>query len=1679
GRTETAYGSYKFRVLPNKDYLETTPVENQSYTGDTYKYTEKWLYTPDSYSIYYSESDFTEELSNSTTDLSDRLSLEDGNSGKVYTEMPGYKDVIVDSNNTHTPHVVYYYVVSNDPNYASITGSCSVDILPVPVSVTAVKAFTKVYDGTTTIKGKPDDGYAGTVTYKYDEEDGTYSDYYRLQSGIEGENQSASPYYKINGILSVDSSKTMMLNFDAEFDYKHAKGSGVQEGTIVTLSNLWVLSSDSSSELHDVYENWNYYFPSGQTLQLSGQINPYPLDIKWLPDSESDADSTYQDSDFTYNYTGSPQAPYIKIVGNTDRIPDSSSAFSVDVKNKQTNAGTYSAIPEVEAAGDYYSTDYTFTLENQTYTILKRYIMVAPKSVTKTYNASNQTMLDYESALNVDGEYVFTTKETEDGTYTLYTMPEGEYYSVSASESHKDAGTYEGISAQNLSVYTIKNNKKNVITDNYEIEYGYGTLTIEPCPVIITGITGIDKEYDGTTDADLDISSASIKLALDGTSGIYSGDSLVLEKVGYNGSGYEDGYGYPGTFDVATVQNDRTVTISYITDALDTKGIAIKNESGTSYNNYAIKISESQQTTTANIIKNGKANIYIKGEDTTITYGESLDSSYFEYEIQGLVEGESLSASEGYPQFMIMKTDGDNYVNAVRDNHIFTQTNNLDFIEDLDVGTYYVFFVETTTTDGDGNIVDDDSNHFVAGFESDKYNVSWNSDDPVTITIEPRKIAVAGIDTEASISKVYDGTTSVDSDSKDTIKGSNTSHPYYEFTTVDGETISGVRSEDAAKLVLSSFDAVYNSENVAVTENNLIVGATKVNITNAVLGGDKASDYELVNTSFNVPGDITPKDLTVKINNQEVTYGEAVTSYSFTIDGAVNDEDMEIINTGLTNSTVTKINCNYEAVASPSGSNSHDVGYYAMNVDETTRYSNSNYSITYAEATGELGNTYGLLSVIKKNLTYKAKEVYVNYGVENPPSIYDGEFAATEFVYGDNIKTVKNEDETAKIVSDGTDGYISVFTDEACSESAGTYEVQFTCEVNSTSLPGKYDVVPSNVASQEGGLYTQNYNIVVEKGTLEIKKYYILIEGLEVGEKVYDGTTSIDDAQIGLENVRFSYYIGATGYSDRTYSQLQSDISGAVFDVSNITAEYTDKNVGTGKEVTLTISLGTDSELSKRYELLTATNKAEAETYDTSSIFDDTSGNIKASQTTTTADITARPLSLKPGDISVNYAQAVSDDQIVISDVSVGTGSGFITGESFSDITGYSKGYKITPANSEEVYAAGSDTGSYVIDISSTLPGDGEQGNYNITFNTGTLTVNKVTFPAPAGITWTGGKLSWNAVASIGNVQVGGYKLEITKVGEENAFETVECSTTEYDFAEIIRTKGNGQYKVNICAVASSDNNEGYKNVNQYGEAAVSPVKYAVLVTPVYSEDEVTAKATDIKADKNVYVTENSLLESYVVIAGEETALNALYSWATEGQDSQTYTTGYVLESFTSSISNGVTVDTVADNSSTGSFLGTVTVSDDIQAISINVILKLKKDEAEGTLSISGSSDPVPYGALEHPEYSADVTHTQDIAYSYTYEWYYTLGDITYNKDMSGVYDVVKTIDSEGNITTTNTDIVWNEQTFTFPRGKRAQTYKVYCNVIATRKDNGLTKELLAEKDFVITKASQGDSSYL
>ncbi|MCR5671737.1 MAG: InlB B-repeat-containing protein, partial [Butyrivibrio sp.] len=1653
GRTQRAQGSYKFSVLPNNEYLETTPVVDQSYTGNTYRYTEKWLYRPTDYTVYYSESPFT-----LGEDPTARLALSEGDADKAYTQMPGYRDVIVDASHSPVPHVVYYYVVSNDPNYSSVTGNCSVGLLPVPVTVTAIKPFTKIYDATVEIQGKPSVGNEGSVTYKYSEADGTYSDFYRLQSGIESAGMTPSPYYRINGILSADAGKAMLLNFDATFDYMHAGGSGVQEGTLVTLSNLWVLTSNDSTALHDVYENWNYVFPTGETLQISGQIKPYPLDIKWLPSSESDASATYSDQDFVYNYTGSTISPYIKIVGDTEKIPDAAGDFSVSVKNKQVNAGTYSAIPEVEAkaGAGYFPTDYTFTLHNQTYKILPRYIKVYPKDVTKVYNATLQTMLDTED------EFRFETKESAGDTYRAYTLPEGEHYNAKTSASYKNAGVYSTIAAKNMAVYTLDaNNKKHVITDNYVIEYGTGTLTIERCPVVINGITGVNKEYDGTTLADLDITAATIRLSSDGVSPVYAGDVLTLEKLGK-----------PGDFDTKFVGISKTVTINYAVENADTRGVGIKATGA--YANYVIDTANSQLTTTADIVKDGKVNVHITGGDSTITYGESLHTTHFSYEVVGLVEGDSVSADltvdeDNYPQFMIMKKVGGSYVNAVVTDHAFKQTDDLSFISTLDVGTYYVFFVEKTGPENDGH-------HFVEGFDSPKYNVCWDYENPATITVIPRKIAVSGIDSASPITKVYDGNTSVAGTDLNTILGAADSHDYYEFTAVPGESASGVMTADASSLVISSADAVYNNKNVAVTEGGVTVGATKVNLTECVLGGSAVSNYELVNSTFDVPGAITPRDITVKINNQTVTYGSAPAAYNYTVEGAV-EADEETIIAGLKNTTLTVVDCDYQAVANPTSGKSHDAGYYAMNVNGTTHYTNPNYTITFPVANGLVGETFGLLTVNKKNLRYRAKDVHISYGVQNPPTIFDGEFVSADFVYGDTASTQKNENEKAKIIS-GTSGTdIALYTDSALTSLAGTYEVEFESTANASSLPGTYPVSPVNVATADGYLYTKNYNITKVSGNLIIKKYYILVEGITVADKVYDGTTTVtkdgEGNQIDLTTATFKYYVGATSHVE-TYAQLPENFK-ASFDTADFTAVYADKNVGTNINVSLGIVIKDGSDLAKRYMLLTAANKAEATLYDSENIF-----GSDVSQTSALSSITAKELVLKPGNISCNYAQSVAASSIVVE------GTGFVSGESLANIPGYVKKYTLTSESDPTVnYVAGSDVGRYVIDISSSEPGAGIHGNYNISFDTGILTVNQRTFPAPTNITWNAGRLSWNAVTAIGHVAVAGYKLQLYKVGAGNAVTTIDCNpTTDYDFTEVIRNAGAGTYYVRIWAVASTENNTSpdYKNVKQYGDWTNSANKMAVLVVPKYSDDAVTAKATDALANKNVYPVTGSLLDypdGYVVVAGEAAGVNVLYSWKSVGTDGGEYATGYEIDSFSASSDTGVTLVTTNDLSASGSFAGSALIADGIEVTSVDLILKLKKRAAQGSLTISGTSDTAPYGALVHTPYEANVSHTDNVGYTYTYEWSYKLGHLDYSSSSTPVpYDVVRVLNN-GVVETQNNPIIWDQQTFTFPRGKRAQTYNVLCKVVAKRKDNGETVTLNANKAFTITKPTAGDPDSL
>ena len=1488
GRTVTTYGSCKFIILPDKDYLKTTAIVGQKYTGNAYKYTETWVHKPESYKIYYSENAFTlgEDVSG-RTDITETI--------------PEYRDVCVDADHNPIPHKVYYYVVSQDHNYASLTGECSVELLPVYVTVRTVRPFTKIYDATTNIQGKPENG-VGVVTYKAD---GTYSDFYRLQTGIESEGAEINPYYLISGILPTDQDKFMMLNFDATFDYLHASGSGIDEGTKVTLSNLGVLSSDSKTVLNNVYENWNYIFPTGQTLVLSGEIKPFPLDIKWVPTSEnlSDPDvatKEYQDSEFSYNYTGSPLSPYITIITDRSLIPDKTDDFKVDVKNKQTNAGTWSAVPEVEVSegAAYFPTDYTFTLDYKTYKILPRRIKVSPKDETVVYNGQKQT----------NSELVFETRESESDEYVNYELPEVELYTVTTSGSYKDVGEYTGIKAGNMVIYTLSDSgKKNVITDNYVIEYGTGTLTIEKCPVKIEGIKGVNKEYDGNTAGDLDVSNATVKL-LDGSS-LYAGDVLTIEAL----SG-----GKPGTFDTKDVGTGKEVTISYASLEGATKGIAIKNTGA--YKNYSFSVADSQATTTADIVKN-TVNVQITNKENTVVYGETILPDALDYSFTGFIKGadgeddNDIVTEDNYPKFRLMKKDGAGYVNAVSDGHSFDKGSDLSFIKELDAGIYYVFFVES-----------DGANHIVEGFTSEKYNVSWDYEHPVTLTVTKRPVSINGIvqaTQEAPVvSKVYDANTSVDDNTVNTILGTQAAHPYYSFGAVAGNDASGVMDKDASALVISNVSGAYDDKNVPVTsESGSITGAQKVLLTGAVLGGDSAGNYMLQNDGFEVPGTITPKDLTVKIKNATVTYGSAFTDYEFELEGAVSGDE-EALLIGLKDSSQTVIECDYEAVKSPVLPKSHDVGIYAMNISRTQHIDNTNYNEIFPTAEAVTGQEFGLLTVEKKEVTYKAKDVTINYGYENPPTIFDGEFAQGDFVYGESIATEKEDGSTARILGQGSADSIKVYTDEACETEAENYDVEFACEgVGNASAPGDYDINPANVES----LYTKNYLIKADKGTLTISKFYIAVTGVKVGGKVYDNSKNISPEKIDISEALFTYYDGTQPHKDVPFADLSDDFK-ASFDVNDFTASYSDKNVGEGIPVTLGITIKPDSYADKRFILLTSSNLSEAKGFDSAGIF------TEVTQTSANADITPKDLTLKPNDLTIKYGEAVSADNIVI------TGEGFADDDVLSAtvIPGYTKPHVFTTP-----YTVGSDVGDYTIDISGTVTGRaGVHGNYNVSFDTGNLTVTRNKFPAPQNITWNGGKLTWSPVENIGNVEPIGYRIIVYKDGADEPVHTTDFgSGTTIDLTEVLTNSGKGNYTAKICAVAKEDNNEGYKNVEELGDEATSGNKFVVEVTPKYATDDVTVRGSSKKAEKT---------ESFLVIAGDNNGHAVEYSWATESFDGQVTADGYGLGSIKALVNRGVTVLTSEDDSAHGSYKCNVFITDEVTDSSVDIVLALKKVQMEG-----------------------------------------------------------------------------------------------------------------------------------
>ncbi|MBQ0028359.1 MAG: InlB B-repeat-containing protein, partial [Lachnospiraceae bacterium] len=1694
-RRSQVHGSYKFDVLPNNTYYSTSPVSYMysvdpadAHVANKHAYYEYKNYSSGDYNpditYYYSKKVISADIL--AEDLAARLALDENDDNKIYTNNIEFADVLVDETDESKPvipHIVYYYADSNTPNYADITGSETVEITPAPVTVIAKSAFTKYYDASASVKGVSfgDDSLARRWVGNHQ----TYSDFKRLQLGsmvnsIEPELKLPNAvaeldHYQIKGILACDADLKVVLNFKAAYDYDGHVGA-----TCVTLTDLWIAQTD----LYEVTNNYNYRFINQDRLEISGQIKPYPLEVEWKPSEASEDDKPYsfENHDYDYNYTGTEQKPVVIITD--EHTPDPKEYFNVVVRNGQKNVGQYLASAEVieseNLAAHYRPSDYSFSLTGQKYQIISRYILALPKDVTKIYNGQPQTQIKNDEV----NEFRFFTKEKESDSWTEYAhLPAGEDFTVTVDKTRTNVGT-EKVKVTKI---TIRDNATNVIiNDNYKISFTapgheYGTLTIAPCPVIVaSGITAQDKAYDGKKDAVVstaDAVFARIATDYDGNyimdgelpqtmTGLYGSDALSI------GAAKTDGV--YGEFVNARAGVDKTVDLMYDNSGADSVygfGGALK---GKSAGNYRLVTEYSQDKATATIFNSTKVTIGIS--DMTMVYGESLSLADYKGKLtySGFVEPDDESLITGYAdaEFVIKKKNGSSYETVAADG------TNASVVSKLDAGTYYVFLQEKA----------DSKLHEVEGLASDDYTITWNNT-PATLVINKRPVGIAAKEVTGDdvISKTYDGNKDVEADVVKTTTESG--YKYYEFTKVSDNDTSGRVNDD--DLCINTYTAQYDSEKASVFTD----GAKLVNVTAITLGGTKASNYTLDNNAIDINAKITQVTLTIRVNNATTVYGKAAPVFTYNVTGALESEAAAIKTAIAAN---TELHCAYDTEATGADIANRNVGKYKITVDAISRYENKNYTIVWEDGDTE-GNdgSYGYLTVNKRKVYFKAKDATINYGKENPPSIFEGLFVAGEdteeaddgFVYNEKINTLKT------LTSDFIvpEGSIELYSNSDYSTAiTENYALTFTCyedktaatpvSVSSKTPFGKYDIDPSNVS---GFVFAKNYEFISKPGTLAIEKYYMVIDNVEVLGKIYDGTTDVTDDHILCEKKTVSGYsypgLVYTYYEDATPHIMEYVDNEEFLNSLEIKCEYESAEVNDEAPVKVSISIIPGSYLDKRYILVTANNHAAAA--ETGEIFEDAES---ITQTRTIAfiigtngekinrSILKRPITFYPTDKEILYGENITialaeatGNVSVVKDVT-GTDMGFAgkgaKKENFATI-GFTLGSRIfettldaegrpvdyRDADTNPLYIAGSDVGSYAMDISSSTVDPVKAKNYeDPEYMLGLLTVKQNTLTAPT-VTWDAtvpGRINWTAVPAIGKVNVDHYELELfnngVKVGETVSTTDNGTLTSDAFISVIHAQEAGGKYTVKVKAIASETDNSEYKNVKREGsEGTTAAPKYSAKVITVFDTDADTTEATTDAASKSSQIES---LASYIMIAGEKEA-DLVYTWGRLNTiDGNVYKTGYMVKSIASSSGKlSLGSGTGDDIALTGRYENSVDMAatlDSAEDITVTLTLEARPAGITKTV-VTETHDPAryilmfTYSAADTAELEANAEHGQystESGYVYEYSWYVKRG--------------TKTV-SLGEAKT-------DAKRFTFPLNQTYYNpYLVYCTIKAIRKDNG------------------------
>ena len=1618
------------------------------YDKDSKQYDTSLL--PNRYRIYYSTSQALTSWTDVESGLTNGAVVGGDLDSPISPDATHFKDVEYEADNTTLKsHVVYYYVRTEedglDQNFKDVYGSAIVRINPITLTFSrTTNAFVKQYDNNTQVRG---DAY--DVSYQKGE---THSDFYRLVNGettgetyftLKAQNQTSQSVYEAE-------KENLVAYGDVSYNAKDVENANAVNFTDI---KVYYKNAVGDHQIKDV--NYNYKIATNSALSVSARITPYPLELSWSDKTD-------------YIYNGSAQAPQVEIKDKENAPNDDLEITSLGA---QVNTGNYQASASlVTRDKNYTQGDYSFDVSSLVYTISPCYITVLPKSESKIYNGNMQYLTSFAIEKSDDGsnkENDHTTVDVAtDGTCTQ--LPTGQKILMSAIKTDKGGQIVGDYSIQTVKdTVKIYDSNNQDVTYNYMISAGSGTLSITNGTVKITGVTVNDKTYDATTTATIKTKMVTLKSG--NTATVL--DGVTIEGICENDEVYVDAAKVTEVvFENSNAGDNKKVTFTIASDAL------IGEKAG----NYTLDLEHSVKETTSNI---RKAQINVKVNNVSTIYGITPN---YGYTLSGFQGSDSDSVVSGAPTYLL--GDGTNQTNyetdAYKYSYTYTKNGGTETVSGTKISVKEGGYVITLETDSSG---------LVKGMSADNYDFipdPAQTEAPAKLTVEKRRVSIQGLD-RASVNVLYN-TISKEYDNTVTVKEPLVKDLDYHYQSADEaanrvcegslatwDNASGLLADDMISL---SYQATYNSKDVETADS---ITAKNLALTTAGAG----ANYELIESSFEILGKITPKTLTLTVDNKTITYGDSAPVYTASVTGYVPNDDGSDENgkKSLTNGDGITLTCEYD----PSNVDKRKAGDYAICVDADS-LTNKNYRLNQEDGSESFSN--GILTVNKKTVELSVKDVTIVYGKEAVPAEYTGTFNGWVSAYGDT---------TASVLGEKSDLPSPI------------NKIHYTLEPQE-DYPYKEDGYIIAVTT-DSDLETDNYEFTTKNGTLFVSKQYLAITGVTISNREYDGTTNAPIDYSNPKNILFTCYIvdqGNVTFKDYTIDEIIPELkeetdTGRIVTVLNenveITGTYQDKtegnetvrakDVGVNKPATLGINLKAGGYLDSRFRLIPSNATAEnMNDYGLNGI-----ENAKVTQADAFGTVTQLPITIQ---VYYSTSGEVQNPAIKYGEEIQTTGfrfrltsGSFVKDEGIAD-TNLTVSGKIVDA-SGNAYTKTSGAGIYY--VRPEVTGDSSKSNYAVTVMGKEQAVvddyaglevkpDQLKTPEPVWSETNPGTVTFSAVSGIGLVDVAKYVVTLYQMDSDDGntstlvtgtdISATDASTYSFNFASDIRNKGAGSYIVNVQAIASVDDvknpvvGDSKKNVldSKVGE---TNRLFAAKVSVAYADDMVTANAATTVAPDAV-ITENRGKVSYLHIANLADVTNDSYlstnasnqivmisgeKAAIKGEwfNKDGYRTGYALaqtpfvnkqgDLITNAVSVSLTeggngIFTPCDLSKDGEVLAVVSANlTSSKDIIMQMPLEKRSATLEGTVETINSTATYGYASADAPHYKMNVkpSDTDNLTasdYEYTYQWKYQKvgGSVTDLFDQNQKNDQIE-----------------NQVMLGLATGQ----YLVYCDVTAKRKDNG------------------------